>query len=202
MAGTSSQHAEEDIIPESAVPLRQNLPFNNASASNFNDPITEPPQDANEPELPQDTTEPRAGETSRPSVRQAFIEAINLEPQVNIDHVSIQFHPSTKKLPKTVPIKNYAPLTYHNTKASDVPPPKVDPKPWAPFRTRLDFEVAELALSAHMNREQTNTLLSLLERCASDPKELTFRSATDMEKVWEAARTCHATSVSLLGSFL
>lgn len=195
----SSQHTEDhNILPstdhnepqdDDPPTLEQNETSVNPESNN-NQPLPaddQPPPDDNS----------HSGNQPPPSILQAFTNALNMDLAPEDHHVSIHFHPSADKPHKTIPINKYFPLTYE--KESDkpsVPPKEVDREPWAPFRTRLDFEVAELALSTHMNRGQINTLLSLLEKCAEAPKSLTLRSATDLEKVWEAAQTCHATSVS------
>ena len=41
----------------------------------------------------------------------------------------------------------------------------VEPEPWAPFRTREDFEFAEIVLEAGMTRSQINALIKLFHRC-------------------------------------
>ncbi|KAG1756658.1 uncharacterized protein EDB91DRAFT_1233427 [Suillus paluster] len=41
-------------------------------------------------------------------------------------------------------------------------PPKVNPEPWRPFRTRIDFEVAELAHEAVLTHEQTDWFIKLI----------------------------------------
>ena len=48
--------------------------------------------------------------------------------------------------------------------------------PWEPFRTRLDFEVAEIALAAAMTKDQTNRLFELMRRAASTKEDFTLQS--------------------------
>ena len=59
------------------------------------------------------------------------------------------------------------------------------PRPWAPFESRLDFEIAELILMAAFNKEQTTTLISLLKHVAEGAEEFTLRSHDDVKKKWE-----------------
>lgn len=40
-----------------------------------------------------------------------------------------------------------------------------DPEPWAPFRTREDFEFAEIALKTGMTRGQIDAMIKLFHRC-------------------------------------
>ena len=44
-------------------------------------------------------------------------------------------------------------------------PPPEDPEPWAPFKTRADFEFTALAQDARMSKAQVNALISLFHRC-------------------------------------
>ncbi|KAJ7824744.1 hypothetical protein B0H14DRAFT_3110853 [Mycena olivaceomarginata] len=64
-------------------------------------------------------------------------------------------------------------------------------EPWAPFRTRLDFEVAEFVQDAMLNKNQTDTLISLIRRCSENIEGLTLHRQSDLEKQWtHASRKC------------
>ncbi|KAJ6610879.1 hypothetical protein B0H10DRAFT_2165954 [Mycena sp. CBHHK59/15] len=63
--------------------------------------------------------------------------------------------------------------------ASQVPPRRRHPRdqtPWAPFRTRLDFEVAEFVQDTMLNKNQINTLISLIRRCSENPDGFTIHN--------------------------
>jgi len=82
----------------------------------------------------------------------------------------------------------------HNNLRQELPPP--DAEPWKPFRTRLDFEVAELALSAALNKDQINTLISLLHRYGRDQENFTLSNHDEVCNMWESAsdlrtKVCH-----------
>jgi hypothetical protein len=62
-----------------------------------------------------------------------------------------------------------------------------DEHPWRPFRTRADFEAAELALKTSMNRDETETLFDLLHRTASNKEVFTLRSYDEVVKLWDLA---------------
>lgn len=79
------------------------------------------------------------------------------------------------------------------------PEPQVQPadanrKPWAPFRTRLDFELSELMLEAALNRQQISKLISLIHRSQAQEEEdegITIKSVSDLEATWKiAAKRC------------
>jgi hypothetical protein len=64
-----------------------------------------------------------------------------------------------------------------------IPP---DEEPWKPFRTCLDFEVAELALAARLNKEQANNLFALLRRCQQG-ENFTIKNHSELGQLWQLA---------------
>jgi len=60
-------------------------------------------------------------------------------------------------------------------------------RPWEPFRTRLDFEFAEIALSAALNKDHTEALIKLVHRCVNDRDSFTLKGHTDLSQIWEGA---------------
>ena len=65
----------------------------------------------------------------------------------------------------------------------------IDPEPWKPFHSRLDFELAELILDTHMNKAQTATIISLIHHCVSEPDSFTLKNESDLARIWENAST-------------
>jgi hypothetical protein len=61
-------------------------------------------------------------------------------------------------------------------------------RPWRPFRTRLDFEIAEVMLDAHMNTPQTERMISLIHEAILHPDSFTLANAGDLSAVWDVAR--------------
>jgi hypothetical protein len=61
----------------------------------------------------------------------------------------------------------------------------LDEAPWLPFRTRLDFEVAELAHQAAFNKEKTNQLINLMHQ--SGGEGFTLRDNDDVQELWKLA---------------
>lgn len=187
-----SRHAEDNTPaslepdqPDGVLPAEE--PNITDAASDVNNLNPQPPQGA-EP-IPNDPPPSRIE-----TILRIISDAASESPDP--DHISIEFHPSTKKAPKIVQMHEYSPLTYHETRPA--PQPKIDNEPWSPFRTRLDFEVAELALNTHMNKGHINVLFALIRKCIKNPDDLTLRTASEVEKVWTAARTCHGTGVSAI----
>ncbi|KAG2127657.1 hypothetical protein DEU56DRAFT_694813, partial [Suillus clintonianus] len=57
--------------------------------------------------------------------------------------------------------------------------------PWEPFRTRLDFEVAEITLAASMTKDQTNRLFELMRRAVSAQEDFTLQSHDEVRTLWK-----------------
>ncbi|KAF8136888.1 hypothetical protein K438DRAFT_2120589 [Mycena galopus ATCC 62051] len=89
---------------------------------------------------------------------------------------------------------------YLRREASRQPLPSTNPQPWLPFRSRLDFEVAEFAQENMLNRVATNKFIALIRRCGANLEDLTIENFEDMNKQWEAAsKKC--TDIRTLQSF-
>lgn len=119
-----------------------------------------------------------------------FPEPVDMDSdQVNVDY-KIEYHPNSirDKHTETFSLEEYL---SRNPK-SDSP---ADSTPWSPFRSRLDFEVAELILDAHMNQSQTNILLNLIHRCIRDQKSFTLSNFKDLSSIWDEARKMHMSQV-------
>lgn len=71
-------------------------------------------------------------------------------------------------------------------KPQPVPPEK---QPWEPFRSRLDFEVSEIALEAALNRSQLDRLIKLIHRAAQKDEDDLFsiKTAGEMRLMWDLA---------------
>ncbi|KAG1788983.1 uncharacterized protein HD556DRAFT_1433910 [Suillus plorans] len=82
------------------------------------------------------------------------------EPLPQLDDIKVDYHPHSQ-IPST--IHHFA--DFSRTRPTEASVPR-NHAPWEPFRTRLDFEVAEIALEAALNTDQTNRLLSLVHRSA------------------------------------
>ncbi|KAG1741774.1 uncharacterized protein EDB91DRAFT_1237047 [Suillus paluster] len=69
--------------------------------------------------------------------------------------------------------------------ASSEAPPSAEP--WRPFQSRLEFEVAELALEVGLNNQKTDRLIKLCHRCIVGKEKFTFKNHKDIHIKWEAA---------------
>lgn len=99
--------------------------------------------------------------------------------------IKVEYHPSSGKqagvLTPSEPMGTALP--------GDAPP--VDPEPWAPFKTREDFEFTELALETGMSKKQVNSLIKLFHKCIGDGKDsFTLSNYDDMHKKLGVASEC------------
>ncbi|KIM41796.1 hypothetical protein M413DRAFT_71191, partial [Hebeloma cylindrosporum] len=108
------------------------------------------------------------------------------------DDIKIQYHPHSKEPPHIYHFEDYK-----SNFTSDTPIP-IDPQPWKPFRTRLDFEFAEFMLDAHLNESQSASLISLVQNCISDPAAFTFKDGQDLKRCWKHARDTKASGFTTM----
>ncbi|KAG2056809.1 hypothetical protein BDR06DRAFT_988418 [Suillus hirtellus] len=77
-----------------------------------------------------------------------------MEPMFQVDDIKLEYHPSSGITPEV--------HTFNDFKCcppmSSAPPHKC---PWAPFKSHLEFKIAELALEACLNNDQTDHLITL-----------------------------------------
>ncbi|KAG1849251.1 hypothetical protein F4604DRAFT_1593550 [Suillus subluteus] len=63
----------------------------------------------------------------------------------------------------------------------------INEEPWRPFVSRGDFEFAEIALDAALNKSQINGLLALIGRISRGETQMTLKNDADLCKAWEHA---------------
>ena len=107
-----------------------------------------------------------------------------------LDDIKIEYHPQSGKPTR---VYHFEDFTTSSENTANMP---IDPEPWKPFRSRLDFKIAELILNTHMNKSQTNQLLSLVHQCIQRPSEFTLENNTDLECIWENACMARTSGVS------
>ncbi|KAG1904847.1 uncharacterized protein F5891DRAFT_1126584 [Suillus fuscotomentosus] len=100
------------------------------------------------------------------------------------DDIKVEYHPHSK-IPST--IHRFVDFSRHHSMEDSVPRCHIPTSPWEPFRTRLDFEVAEIALEAAMTKDQTNRLFNLLHRSACGKEAFTLQSHDEVRLFWEMA---------------
>lgn len=101
--------------------------------------------------------------------------------EINQGDVLVEAHPHSGKPSVITPLDDYG---------ANAPEPSMifEENPWAPFRTRLDFDIAELIQDTHMNKSQIDRTLKLIHQSIRTPADFTLSDGTDLENVWKAAR--------------
>lgn len=78
--------------------------------------------------------------------------------------IRIEYHPGSGRGPETSRFEEFT-----RTPPKNASPP-ADPEPWAPFKTREDFEFAALARDTGMSKDQVNKLIGLFHKCIEGRK--------------------------------
>ncbi|KAG0699084.1 hypothetical protein DFH29DRAFT_983675 [Suillus ampliporus] len=108
-------------------------------------------------------------------------EPVDAFPTFKHDDIKIEYHPNSG-----IEAKVCAFDAFERRPATSVPPPDGHP-PWRPFKSRLEFDIAELTLEVGLNNEQCDRLIKLCHRCALGKEKITFKNHKDVNNMWEAA---------------
>ena len=101
-----------------------------------------------------------------------------------MDDIKTVYHPQTGKPPLIQSLKEYNDA-YQQERAP--PKPTEFETPWKPYKTRLDFEFSEFAMTAYLNEEHVEKLITLLNIAASRQDKLTIASNTELVKIKQTA---------------
>ncbi|KAG2757672.1 hypothetical protein P692DRAFT_20677934, partial [Suillus brevipes Sb2] len=102
-----------------------------------------------------------------------------------LDDIKVKYHPHSQ-ISST--IHHFSEFTRSGMTEDTVPR---NNSPWEPFRTRLDFEIAEIALEAAMTKDQTNRLLDLVHQSASGNDKFTLQNHDEVRSLWDIALQCY-----------
>ncbi|OJA20946.1 hypothetical protein AZE42_03510 [Rhizopogon vesiculosus] len=100
-------------------------------------------------------------------------------PAPQLDDIKVEYHPHSR-IPSTIQLFS----DFSRCRPTEDTMPH-SASPWEPFRTRLDFEVAEIALAAAMTKDQTNRLFELMRRAASAKEDFTLQSHDEVRTLWK-----------------
>jgi hypothetical protein len=106
------------------------------------------------------------------------------DPQKN--DVRRDFHEKSGLPSEFIAFDNY----YHNThNPSDIhnPTPETSDAPWKPFGSLSEFEFAEVALEAALNKKQVDKLLKIVQRCIKGEDGFDLQSHNDLTSAWKDA---------------
>jgi hypothetical protein len=115
--------------------------------------------------------------------------------EFQVDDIKVEHHPNSG-IPTKVHV--FSDFKRHPAHCSSWSAPEPDAQPWRPFKSHLEFDIAEIALEAALNNAQTDCLLDICHRCARQSEKFTFQNHKDVCAKWDAASQCVTGVVSLL----
>ncbi|KAK1216916.1 hypothetical protein PQX77_020441 [Marasmius sp. AFHP31] len=98
-----------------------------------------------------------------------------------VNDILVEHHPSIMAPNHVMSLDSYL----RSQREESTPPPPMK-QPWAPFQSRIDFDVANFALQARLNRNLTNALLQLVQRITKG-ETVSFKSYNSICELWERA---------------
>jgi hypothetical protein len=113
----------------------------------------------------------------------------------SVGDIKIEHHPDTKQVPDFIPLKTY------QARQKLKKPRSNTRKPWKPFKSRSEFEFAEVALKAGLTKNQVNTLIHVIDRRARGEDSFDIRDHDHMHTIWDAGAILHATVCLFCSSF-
>ncbi|KAG2034084.1 hypothetical protein BDR03DRAFT_993845 [Suillus americanus] len=115
------------------------------------------------------------------SIHSSDVLDILYKPTHQLDDIQVKYHPHSQLPPS---VHHFSEFSRSCPMEAAVPR---NNSPWEPFCTRLDFEIAEIALEAAMTKEQTNRLLSLVHQSASGKDAFTLQNHDEVHSLWDLA---------------
>jgi hypothetical protein len=122
--------------------------------------------------------------------------AITIGPRV--DDIRTEYHPNSGRATVTTRVED-------GSAAPHTPMLPPEDEPWWPsFKSREEFELAEILLETSMNTTLMDRLLKLIQSCISGKGKLTFTNHKEVQAAWDRAaqqlppvRTSHYLSIYL-----
>ncbi|KAJ3966423.1 hypothetical protein EV361DRAFT_854341 [Lentinula raphanica] len=100
----------------------------------------------------------------------------------NSNDIRIQYHPKSGRPSSIVGFEDF--IDKETPSHTPIPPSS---KPWHPWQSRTNFEVAALALECFMNERQTNKLIALMHRVARGLDQFTLKDHNEVQRTWDLA---------------
>lgn len=89
----------------------------------------------------------------------------------------IEYHPHSKKATRVLSTEEFKRSLIDESEPAAPP----DDEPWRPFRSREDFEFAELVNDASLNQTQIKKLIKFVRKCQDKPGSFTIKNYDDLE---------------------
>ncbi|KAF9023317.1 hypothetical protein BDP27DRAFT_1457290 [Rhodocollybia butyracea] len=103
------------------------------------------------------------------------------EDEIQHDDIKVEYHPHSGRKSS---IQHFEDFEFKKNGSEEAHPP-LSSAPWHPWQSRMDFEVASLALESHMNEKQTNKLIDLLNCAAHGHDAFTLKNYAEMQSTWD-----------------
>lgn len=110
---------------------------------------------------------------------------VRLPAAVQLDDIKVEYHPKSGRPTTIHPFEEFKRNTQQEP---DIPPSS---EPWSPFKSRADFEFAEIVLQASLNTRHTDALIKLFRRVVDEQAEFTFTSHADLKRSFDTAALAH-----------
>lgn len=127
--------------------------------------------------------EPYTQWTSSQDLTVLFQGESSVDPPLHSDHIRVEYHPHSGRTPDILDPEEFKWLS----SGDNQPTTPLDDTPWLPFRSREDFEFAELAHTAALNKGQIDRLVKFIKKCEMNPGSFTFEGFQDVESSWKDA---------------
>ena len=158
------------------------------------------------------------GERLELPVSTQWTPGVELNRQNELDDIKIIPHPSTDRVEQIFSFNDYCNATSTSVATGadsaesvsgthigllNVTRDRASFPPWHPFRSRLDFEIAEVIQSAQMKEPLIAKTISLIKQAAGDPasaSKFTLTGLPEYKKVWDYARDIRCSNVRIFYS--
>ena len=101
----------------------------------------------------------------------------------NVGDIAIEYHPHSQKDTRILKTEEFK----ESLSGHSEPTEPLDDKPWCPFRSREDYEFAELVHDATLNRAQIERFIKLLQCCQDFLGSFTLDNYNDLKHSLEDA---------------
>lgn len=126
-------------------------------------------------------------------------------PTTVLNDIKIVYHPSAGRLPDIYSFEYYCNTPteekHANDSGSEAMESNSNRRPWNPFPTRADFELAEVMLDGHLNKQQIERILAIIWKAMKGPDSsdttdrVTIQNSADLSNIWDHALKTRATGV-------
>jgi len=109
----------------------------------------------------------------------------------SLNDIKIVYHPHSDQVTEHIWVDDYHSRVSGSIPSTNPSHPESEPQllePWHPFHSHLDFEVAEFTLNMHLNKAETEALLSLIQCCIKDPEQHTLKDHKEIAEYWDLAQ--------------